>query len=304
MKQRVRFSLSVACLLALLAVSVLAQDQELLELKMKAAEMAAAQDAEAKIRADMLKVVGAKIGFETKVVKGAPYSAMAEAETIQTLADGNRIRNKTTTLVYRDSAGRTRREVVGKEQSVPTEVFISDPSSGVNYSLYTQRRVAVKSQVNLQTLQALELEKMKFAAELEMKQQEIKRQTQESGQVVRAEGAGIEREKRQPNTESLGQQMIEGVLCEGKRVTSTIPAGAAGNDLPITIVNEQWYSPELQVFVLTKQSDPRTGETIYRLTSINRSEPDRALFEVPADYTTRDQLTLPPKKKRRPEEER
>src|SRR5262245_58043898 len=152
MKQRVCFNLSVACLLALLAVSALAQDKELLELYRKVAESAAAQNAEANIRAEMLKVVGAKIGFEMKVVKGAPYSATAEAETIQTLADGNRIRNKTTTLVYRDGEGRTRRESIGKEQSLPTEVFISDPASGVNYSLDTQRRVALKTQVNLQEL--------------------------------------------------------------------------------------------------------------------------------------------------------
>jgi len=294
MKQRVRFSLSfilsVACLPALLAVSAPAQDQELQEMKRKAD----VQNAEAKIREEVFKVVGAKIGFEVKIVKGAPYSATAEAETIRTLADGNRIRNKTTTLVYRDGEGRTRREVVGKAQGAATEVFISDPASGANYSLDTQRRVAVKSQVNLQ---ARELDKMKLAAV------EMKRQTQESGRVVRAEGAGIVRKKRQPNTESLGQQMIEGVLCEGSRATSTIPADEVGNELPITIVNEQWYSPELQVFVLTKQSDPRTGETIYRLTNINRGEPDRALFEVPAGYTLRDESTLPAKKKKRPEGE-
>jgi hypothetical protein len=305
MKQRILFSLSftliVAFALAPLAVSVLAQDQELRELKKEAAEMAAAQNREDKIRAEMLKVVAAKIGFEMKVVKGAPYSAIAEAETVQALADGNRIRNKTTTLVYRDNEGRTRREVVGKEQSLPTEVFISDPASGVNYSLDTQRRVALKTQVNLQEL---DLEKMKFAAEMELKQREMKRQTQAGGQVVRAEDEEIVKKKRQPIVESLGQQIIEGVLCEGRRATFTIPAGEAGNEQPITTVNEQWYSPELQVYVLTKQSDPRTGETIYRLTNINRSEPDRALFEVPADYTLKDESALPAKKKKRPEEEK
>jgi hypothetical protein len=93
------------------------------------------------------------------------------------------------------------------------------------------------------------------------------------------------------------------VLCEGKRTTSTIPAGAVGNELPITIVNEQWYSPELQVFVLTKQSDPRAGETIYRLTNINRSEPDRALFEVPADYNVIEKSAPPVKKKKLPKEQ-
>jgi hypothetical protein len=305
MKQRRLFSLSftliVAFALAPLAVSVLAQDQELLELKRKVAENTVAQNREDKIRAEMMKVVGAKIGFEMKVVKGAPYSAIAEAETIQTLADGNRIRNKTTTLVYRDGEGRTRREVVGKEQSLPTEVFISDPASGVNYSLDSQRRFALKAQVNLQEL---DLEKMKFAAEMEMKQREMKRQTQAGGQVVRAEDEEIVKKKRQPIVESLGQQIIEGVLCEGRRATFTIPAGEAGNELPITTVNEEWYSPELQVYVLTKQSDPRIGETIYRLTTINRSEPDRALFEVPADYTLKDESALPAKKKKRPEEEK
>jgi hypothetical protein len=299
MKQRRLFSLSftliTAFALAPLAVSVLAQDQELQELKGKVAENAAAQNREDKIRAEMLKMVGAKIGFETKVVKGAPYSATAEAETVQTLADGNRIRNKTTTLVYRDGEGRTRREVVGKEQSLPTEVFISDPASGVNYSLDTQRRVALKTQVNLQELN---LEKMKFAAEMEMK-----RQTQESGEVAELKGKESSRKKRKPSAEFLGQQVIEGVLCEGNRETSTIPAGAVGNDLPITIVREQWFSPELHVLVLTKQSDPRTGETIYRLTNINRSEPDRALFEVPADYNIIEKSAPPVKKKKLPKEQ-
>jgi len=300
MKERRLFSLSftliIAFALAPPAVSVLAQDQELQELKGKVAENAAAQNREDKIRTEMLKMVGAKIGFETKVVKGAPYSATAEAETVQTLADGNRIRNKTTTLVYRDGEGRTRREVVGKEQSLPTEVFISDPASGVNYSLDTQRRVALKTQVNLQEL---DLEKMKFAAEMEMKQRELKRRTQASGQVMRAEDEEIVK-KSQPIVESLGQQIIEGVLCEGRRATFTIPAGEAGNEQPITTVNEQWYSAELQVYVLTKQSDPRTGETIYRLSNINRGEPDRALFEVPADYIVTETSPLPVKKKKRP----
>ncbi|MEP7273999.1 MAG: hypothetical protein ABI882_21045, partial [Acidobacteriota bacterium] len=94
--------------------------------------------------------------------------------------------------------------------------------------------------------------------------------------------------KRSAKTESLGDQVIEGVRCEGVRRTMTIPANSIGNDLPINIVSEDWYSPELQVLVLTKHSDPRSGETIYRLTNINRSEPDRVLFEVPADFAVKE----------------
>src|SRR5262249_38587002 len=92
----------------------------------------------------------------------------------------------------------------------------------------------------------------------------------------------------QRKTESLGTQTIEGVTAEGMRSTLTIPAGEIGNTLPIEIIDENWYSPELQTMVMTKHRDPRSGETTYRLTNISRSEPDRSLFEVPADYTVRE----------------
>jgi hypothetical protein len=92
------------------------------------------------------------------------------------------------------------------------------------------------------------------------------------------------------NTEDLGTQVIEGVVATGKRTTTTIPAGAIGNEQPILIVSEQWSSPDLKVIVMTKHSDPRTGETTYRLMNIVQTEPARSLFEVPADYTLKDSV--------------
>jgi hypothetical protein len=92
-------------------------------------------------------------------------------------------------------------------------------------------------------------------------------------------------------TESLGTQNIEGVAAEGTRTTVTIPAGEIGNEQPINIVTESWYSPELQVTVMRKHTDPRHGEMNYRLTNIKRSEPDRSLFEVPADYTIKESVS-------------
>lgn len=89
----------------------------------------------------------------------------------------------------------------------------------------------------------------------------------------------------QETKESLGRQTVEGVEAEGTRTTVTIPVGAIGNERAINIVDERWYSPELQTVVMTKHSDPRYGENSYRLTNINRSEPARSLFEVPADFT-------------------
>jgi TonB family protein len=103
-----------------------------------------------------------------------------------------------------------------------------------------------------------------------------------------APGHAPEGERVKPVKESLGKQMIEGVEAEGTRTTLTFPAGMMGNERPINIVSERWYSPELQMVVLTKHSDPRFGETSYRLTNINRSEPSRTLFEVPSDYTIKE----------------
>jgi len=84
--------------------------------------------------------------------------------------------------------------------------------------------------------------------------------------------------------ESLGTQFFEGVLVEGTRTTMTIPVNQIGNDRPIQVVSERWYSPDLQVLVMSQQSDPRFGETTYRLTNIVRSDPPSTLFEVPADF--------------------
>jgi hypothetical protein len=82
----------------------------------------------------------------------------------------------------------------------------------------------------------------------------------------------------------LGTETIEGVLAEGKRTTIVYPIGAVGNDRPITTVSETWMSTDLKTVVLSKHSDPRSGESTTRLTNISRAEPDPALFQIPSDY--------------------
>jgi hypothetical protein len=79
--------------------------------------------------------------------------------------------------------------------------------------------------------------------------------------------------------------VIEGVQAEGARTVVTIPAGTIGNQAPIEIVSERWFSPELGVVVMSRRSDPRFGETTYRLQNIVRGEPSPELFQVPPDYT-------------------
>jgi len=79
--------------------------------------------------------------------------------------------------------------------------------------------------------------------------------------------------------------VIQGLNATGTRVTRSIAVGAAGNDRAIQVVTETWYSPDLQVVVMSKTSDPRFGESVYQLTNIARAEPDPASFAVPSGYT-------------------
>ncbi len=77
---------------------------------------------------------------------------------------------------------------------------------------------------------------------------------------------------------------IEGLRANGERTTWVIEAGMIGNDKPLQITREVWTSPELMVTVSSRDFDPRSGETNYRLKNLKRGEPDAALMRVPADY--------------------
>jgi len=285
-----------------------------------------------------------EINFGGKIVKGAPYSAQAVTETIQTLGDGNRIINKNTSALYRDGDGRTRREVsikmlgpIGDSGEPLQTIFINDPVAGVSYSLDSKTKTAHKS-VPFKLIQKIkpgdELPGLEEGNRFEFKVENgpttgvvvktappgapgapeaaAKANTEFNFKIQTDNaGGGVYMFRRKgPNenavTEDLGKQTIEGVEAQGTRITITIPTGEIGNERPIEIVNERWYSPELQMDVMTRQNDPRTGETTYRLTNINRSEQAKSLFEVPADYTVSEGLkvlpAIAPAKMRKPEQ--
>ncbi len=61
-------------------------------------------------------------------------------------------------------------------------------------------------------------------------------------------------------------------------------AAEIGDDRPIDIVSERWSSPELQLTVISRTLDPRSGKTLFKLANLRRVEPARYLFDVPADY--------------------
>jgi hypothetical protein len=237
-----------------------------------------------------IQIIQAGEGFETRLVKGVPYQAETVTETVQTLADGNRIVHKTPGLVARDGEGRTRREQTladlgpfGAHGATRT-VFIHDSAAGVSYALQPDEKIARKMGRSPLFTKAIDEDADGGAHGVVIRRMErkLKDKPGDEGPLLHKMAMG------KPETESLGTKSIEGVDAVGTRTTITIPAGKIGNERAIEIVNERWESPDLKVVVLSRSSDPRFGETTYRLTGITRGEPDRALFEVPSDYTVKD----------------
>ena len=246
---------------------------------------------------DGIVMMRAEESFETKLVRGAPYQAEAVHEFVQTLADGNRIVRRSTSTVARDSEGRTRREhglaAIGPVLAGRGElrsIFINDPVAGVSWVLEPREKVARKmvrrtgpgAVPGARLRQRLE-EKGIEAGGNDKDHRVVERI------VIKSPGDGtFTRKLPKPETENLGSKVIEGVEATGTRNTITIPAGEMGNEKPMAIVHERWFSPELNTVVMSRHSDPRMGESTFRLTQISRGEPERSLFEVPADYTVKE----------------
>lgn len=241
----------------------------------------------------------ARVAVETRTTRGKPYSAEAVTESTQVLGDGNRISRKSITRIYRDTEGRTRREQqhVGDARDLPT-VAITDPVAGTSFILEPDTRTAYRSAVTRAIpppppppppagMAPLSDEVARKEADTKARV-ELSRNSMATSQNLKVAAERAAAGEGTTTREELGQQTIEGVMATGTRTTTVIAAGAIGNDQPIRIVSEQWFSPDLEVLVLTRHSDPRSGETIYRLSNIVRAEPDRSLFEVPADYTVKE----------------
>lgn len=261
-----------------------------------AASLDAQNREEFKFATGGVQIGNVESGEEVPPITGAPFTADATTEFTQTLSDGNRIEQRFSTSIARDNQGRTRRDQqmafvgplavlqqsgkvytsfvlaggggrgVWTDSSARTSprklVVITDPIERVAYTLDDERKEARKSPALIvQRFEGTETRVIAKPAE----------------EARTAAGQGLE-------VEQLGTRQIEGVAATGIRTTNTIAAGEIGNLAPIKLVTERWFSKELGMAVLITRSDPRSGDTVYRLTNIVRAEPPPDLFTVPSDY--------------------
>jgi hypothetical protein len=216
------------------------------------------------------------MGFEGmhggKIVKGAPFSATATSETTSTLQDGSVLHRTSQVSMYRDSQGRSRHEATFTgfgpltASGSPKKIMISDPVAGVHFMLDDAQKVAHKSALHARGGGTNAESAPEFAGKIQQREQQ-------------EEAAGLLKK------ESLGTQTINGVVAEGTRTTHTIPAGQIGNEKPLQVISERWYSADLQIVLKSTRTDPRFGTTTYTVTNLQRTEPAATLFTVPAEYT-------------------
>jgi hypothetical protein len=249
------------------------------------------------------------------VVTGKPYSADAVTESTQMLADGNRITQRNEMRIYRDGQGRTRREqtlgglgVLQPANEPTTTITIHDPvAGGATYVLDSQTETAhAMRPFRLHAAHAAAAAEHGGPVSLEIQGDDV-RVVRVPGEPAAPQGtfelpvpppsAGVRvfppamavaisgvPGASEVTVEDLGEQILQGVRARGSRETRTILAGAIGNERPIEMVTERWYSEEIDADVLRRHVDPRFGETTYRLVNVVLGEPSPDLFVVPESY--------------------
>ena len=232
---------------------------------------------------------------------GAPYSGIGVTEVVNTLVDGNRITRKNTMRYFRDSLGRTRTEFeLGALGPVTldvkrTAITINDPPAKAHYILHPEDKLAMEFNIDgasgafagvgaagvmVGEARTLTSTATSGSPNRAVRDHMVLLRKQVAGSIDKAGCAG----QPKPTPVSLGERTIDGLKTTGSRLEIVIPAGEVGNELPVTMTTEQWFSPELGVVISSMHQDPMSGNTTYRLTQISRAEPDAKLFTVPADY--------------------
>lgn len=221
---------------------------------------------------DTLEVMLLRISASTHctdgcAVRGLPYSAERVTESVKVLADGNRIVQRNTEKLYRDSDGRTRVESEWKGKPL---VQIQDPDAGMSYRLYPDTKTGYRMAIAAPAGPAASAPGAAKVAE-------------QLAPALNVDAAGTVAQSR-----SLGTKQIEGVTAEGTQTTVTVPAGAAGNVKPMVSTTELWLARDLSIPLEMRMTHPFMGESVMRMRNLSRLEPPTALFAVPADYTVRE----------------
>ena len=192
----------------------------------------------------------------------AAFSAVVRSEWTRVLPDGSKASVFNHRIVARDSSGRVfqeRRYLTpqgDKQDTQISELQYDDPNRHERYKCYPRRQVCERSKLLLPTTLPTPLPQGPLPS-----------------------GAGT------VTREDLGHRFIQNLDAIGRREITTLKAGALGNEKPQPVIQELWFSPHLQLNVVTERFDPRASaiQNIF-VTEVNQTEPDPRLFLLPSGY--------------------
>jgi hypothetical protein len=194
----------------------------------------------------------------------APFSLTLAAEWSRPLATGGTFTLANERRIVRDSRGRIYQErwiLVPKGGAVPSRmtVFqITDPDAHTWYNCDPQKKICDLYVYHLST-------QTKFEPSL-----------QGSGPLP--DGRGFREDF------DLGIDTIQGQETHGYREAIQFNPGTMGNDQPMTSMREFWFSPQLGIDLSSIIDNPQSGKQVFTVKELSTSEPDPAIFEVPAEY--------------------
>jgi len=199
-------------------------------------------------------------GLFIPLATGAPFHAKITVQIDRQLPDGTKVGQKYYTLVARDGNGREYRE---NRDLVPAD---SDREPPINFTIVYDPKTSLRTTCypDRHTCQQITFDPTQHPVE---------------------EPAGPSSDgKSVLMREDLGKKTIDGMECTGTRETRTFNPGAFGNDKPVVVIKEIWYSPQLQFNLSVTRSDPRNGTQKLEVVDLKLGDPGAEWFTMPDGY--------------------
>lgn len=205
-------------------------------------------------------------------VQPVPYTAQFTVTTERTLADGTKITHEDTEVQAVNSQGwrltAITRQPLSSDQQPITHTTLFEANEGITLSWTVPDARAIATSMSLRPMDTA------------------------CGSSSATAQAGIlhapfQTPRTRPAVEELGTETIQGVEAHGTRTTTTIPAGAMGNDQPMVRTAELWRAVDPGLHRLIVRSiidDPMQGYSDRELVSFEQGDPDESQFEIPQGY--------------------
>ena len=194
-----------------------------------------------------------------------PFSLTLETEWTRPMANGGTFTLANKRRIMRDSAGHVYQErwylvpKGGKIESTMNYIQIADPYEHVGYSCEVASKTCFTEPYN--------------------------RSASANYQPAVGKSGALPNGQGSRTVEDLGKKDIEGLETIGFRETTTVNPGVFGNDQPMIIIREFWYSPQLGINLISLLDSPQSGKQQFTVTHVSTAEPDPHFFTLPEGYS-------------------